>query len=72
MTIVHFAVSENGSVRPLCGEWGDSKNWTSIRDAVTCPRCLERLQHEREQCPAALADGQAPGCVGPRAAEAAR
>jgi hypothetical protein len=45
--VVHFAIEVNGAVRPLCGDWAGDPSWTRIRAAVSCPRCLERLCHER-------------------------
>ena len=42
----HYVVDVEGKVRPLCGEWGASKDWTKVRSAVTCPRCIERLEKE--------------------------
>lgn len=42
--IVHFIVIEGDDVRPLCGDWAGSPNWTKAAAAVTCPRCRERLE----------------------------
>jgi hypothetical protein len=40
---VHFVIIEGGSVRPLCGHWDNSPNWTKERAVVSCPACMARL-----------------------------
>jgi hypothetical protein len=43
--MVHFAIVDEGpGVSPLCGSWGESHDWTLVRGAVSCPRCLWRLR----------------------------
>ena len=41
---IHFPVIEAGRVRPACGEPRSKIEWTTKRNAVTCPRC-DRLLH---------------------------
>ena len=42
--LVHLVVVEGSRVRPLCGEWGDSKNGTKERAVVvSCPACRALL-----------------------------
>ncbi len=45
--MVHFMIEVNGVVRPLCGDWGGSPSWTTVRTAVSCHACLARLRGER-------------------------
>ncbi len=49
--MTHYVVDVEGKVRPLCGEWGGSKDWTKVRSAVSCPGCRERLKSEKEPPP---------------------
>ena len=49
--VTHYVVDVEGKVRPLCGEWGGSKDWTKVRSAVSCPGCLERLNKEKAPSP---------------------
>jgi hypothetical protein len=44
---MHYVVIESQEVRPLCGDWAGSTNWTLVPGAVTCPRCRELLAHRR-------------------------
>jgi hypothetical protein len=55
-SIIHLGVvnSQSVSVAPLCGDWSPSPNWTTAKEAVTCPRCLERMRDD-------TADPTAPG-----------
>jgi hypothetical protein len=39
----HFAVRQDGVVRPLCQDWRSTWNWTLERDHVTCPQCRVEL-----------------------------
>ena len=42
--IVHYAVvTPADGVMPLCGDWGISTSWTTVAEAVSCPRCRSRL-----------------------------
>jgi hypothetical protein len=44
VVLVHFAMIEGDTVRPLCGDWSGFLNWTRVNAAVTCPRCRELLE----------------------------
>lgn len=59
MSMVHFAIVDDGpGVSPLCGGWGVSRDWTLLRGAVSCPRCLLRLRrHEQGPRARALVEG---------------
>jgi hypothetical protein len=48
LKLVHLAIVVDGLVRPLCGDWGKSKNWANKRESVTCPQCLEALARQQE------------------------
>ena len=62
MSMVHFAIVDDGpGVSPLCGSWGDSRDWTLVRCTVSCPRCLLRLRlHEQGQRARPLVEGRLP------------
>ncbi len=40
--IIHLVRREGGGVRPLCGRFVESRNWTTLRHVATCPECLAR------------------------------
>lgn len=42
--VVHFVVVEGEDIRPLCGDWAGSPNWSKIVAAVTCQRCRALLE----------------------------
>jgi rubredoxin len=42
--VVHFIVIDGDEIRPLCGSWAGSPNWSRLPAAVTCPRCRELLE----------------------------
>lgn len=70
MSMVHFAIVDDGpGVSPLCGSWGESRDWTLVRGAVSCPRCLRRLQeHDGSPRTRAVVEGlltPAPWSFGP-------
>lgn len=47
--MVHCAIMDEGpGVSPLCGAWGESASWTLVREAVSCPHCLQRLRASEE------------------------
>lgn len=47
--MVHLGVETEGEIRPLCGDWNGTPNWTKVPEAVSCPGCLARLVHDRER-----------------------
>lgn len=46
---VHFVTpgAKGPDVSPICGDWRGYFNWTTVRECVTCPFCLERLRSAR-------------------------
>jgi hypothetical protein len=40
--VVHLLARDGEQVRPLCGDWSKSPNWTTEPDVVTCPECAAR------------------------------
>ncbi len=41
--MIHFVIEVDGRVQPLCDDWAESSNWTTVPRAVSCSRCLARL-----------------------------
>lgn len=47
--LIHYIVDpESKSIESTCGRWDTGVNWTKMRNAVTCPHCLARLDGCRE------------------------
>ncbi len=40
--VIHLVRREGGGVRPVCGQFAESRNWTTVRRVATCPECLGR------------------------------
>lgn len=62
--LVHLALREGTAVVPLCGSWGESKNWTLSREVVSCPECKAAAER-RDRAPDG-ATGSARSGVPPR------
>lgn len=63
--VVHLLARDGEQVRPLCGDWSKSPNWTTEPDVVTCPQCAAKANGVPERSaaapsPAAGANGQLP------------
>jgi hypothetical protein len=41
--VVHLLARDDEHVRPLCGDWRKSPNWTTEPTVVTCPECAARV-----------------------------
>jgi hypothetical protein len=38
--VIHLVLLEGGMARPLCGEFVESRNWTTVMNVATCQACL--------------------------------
>jgi len=38
--VIHLVQLEGGMARPLCGEFVESRDWTTVLNVATCQACL--------------------------------
>ena len=49
--VIHLVQLDGGTARPFCGQFLESRDWTTLRNVATCQACLGSRPRDAESGP---------------------